>query len=186
MRNRLNQHGSGLLWFYGLSGSGKSTLAHAVEYTLHQRGVRSYVLDGDNVRRGINRDLSLSSEDRRENIRRVAEVAKLMVDAGLLVMAAFITPFEDARRMVKQIMGPQPVYQCYLDCPLEVCSGRDPKGLYAMAKAGQLEGLTGYSAPFESPADPDLVIPTAELSLDQEVEAVISFLIERELIKATD
>jgi adenylylsulfate kinase len=181
-RHALNGHRSGLLWFTGLSGSGKSTLAHAVEAQLYHRGVRSYVLDGDNVRCGLNSDLGLSPADRKENIRRVAEVAKLMVDAGLLVFAAFITPYRDSRRFVRQLLEGWPYFECYTKCHLKVCEERDPKGLYKKARCGAIKEMTGLSAPYEQPDEPDLVIETDKLTLERSVDLVIAFLHRHELI----
>ena len=181
-RHVLNSHKSGLIWFTGLSGSGKSTLAHAVEARLYQMGIRSYVLDGDNVRRGINRDLGLSPEDRKENIRRIAEIAKLMVDAGILVFAAFIAPYEESRRFVRRLMTGWPYFECHVKCPLEVCERRDPKGLYKKARTGELTNMTGVSAPYEPPQAPDLVVETDRLSLDESVESVIRFLNKKRII----
>jgi adenylylsulfate kinase len=181
-RHILNGHRSGLLWFTGLSGSGKSTLAHAVESRLHQMGIRSYVLDGDNVRRGLTRDLGLAPEDRRENIRRIAEVGKLMVDAGLLVFAAFIAPYRESRLFVKELMAGWPYYECYVKCPLEICEERDPKGLYSMARLGEITGMTGLSAPYEEPDRPDLIIETHRFSLDECSDQLIRFLQDKGII----
>ena len=181
-RHILNGHRSGLLWFTGLSGSGKSTLAHAVEARLHSMDIRSYVLDGDNVRTGLNKDLGLSPEHRNENIRRIAEVAKLMVDAGLLVFAAFIAPYRERRMFVRELMTGWPYYECYVKCPLKVCEQRDPKGLYKMARIGDLSHMTGISAPYEEPDDPDLTTETDRFSLDECTDQVIRFLQEKEII----
>jgi adenylylsulfate kinase len=181
-RHILNGHRSGLLWFTGLSGSGKSTLAHAVEATLYTMGIRSYVLDGDNVRRRLNRDLGLSPEDRRENNRRIAEVGKLMVDAGLLVFAAFINPYQASRQYIRELMSDWSYYECYVKCSLSVCEERDPKGLYQKARNGEIEEMTGISAPYEKPENPDLVIETDRITLEQSVNLVVQFLIERGLI----
>jgi adenylylsulfate kinase len=176
-RHQMNRHRSGLVWFCGLSGSGKSTLAHAVEARLFEMKVRSYVLDGDNVRSGLNRDLGLSPGDRQENVRRIAEVAKLMVDAGILVFAAFITPYEKSRCFVRQLLEDRDYFECYVRCDLEVCRQRDPKGLYAKAQRGEITGLTGVSAPFEEPDNYDLLVDTSQLNLDLSVAKVIDFLI---------
>lgn len=181
-RHVMNSHKSGLIWFYGLSGSGKSTLAHHVEARLYQRGIRSYVLDGDNVRKGLNADLNLSPTGRKENVRRIAEVAKLMVDAGILVFAAFIAPYEESRRFVRELMAGFPYYECYVKCSLEVCEKRDPKGLYRLARKGEIQNMTGLSAPFEEPQNADLVIETSRLPLDKSVDQVVQFLNERRLI----
>ena len=181
-RHHLNGHRSGLVWFTGLSGSGKSTLAHAVEARLHRSGVRSYVLDGDNVRTGLNKDLTLSAEDRRENIRRIAEVAKLMVDAGLLVFAAFIAPYRESRLFVRELMQDWPYHECFVKCSLDVCEERDPKGLYQRARSGDIKNMTGLSDPYEEPECPDLVVETDRLTLEESVDQVITFLFERGLI----
>jgi adenylylsulfate kinase len=181
-RHIMNAHKSGLVWFSGLSGSGKSTLAHQVEAKLYQKGIRSYVLDGDNVRRGLNSDLDLSPEGRRENVRRIAEVAKLMVDAGILVFAAFIAPYEESRRFVRELMAGWSYFECYVKCSLEVCEQRDPKGLYRRARQGEIRNMTGISAPFEEPANPDLVVETDQYVLDACVERVVDFLNQQRLI----
>ncbi len=181
-RHLLNGHSGGLLWFTGLSGSGKSTLAHAVEEKLHTLCVRSYVLDGDNIRTGLNKDLGLSPEDRKENIRRIAEVAKLMVDAGLLVFAAFIAPYRQSREYVRNLMTNWPFYEIYLKCSIEECEKRDPKGLYKKAHTGEIKNMTGISAPYEEPEQPSLVIETDKLDLQQCVDEVIKFLLKQNLI----
>jgi adenylylsulfate kinase len=181
-RHVLNGHRSGLLWFTGLSGSGKSTLAHAVEARLYRFGIRSYVLDGDNIRSGLNADLSLNADDRKENIRRIAEVSKLMVDAGLLIFAAFIAPYRESRDFVRKLMTSWPYYECYVRCPLDQCEERDPKGLYKKARLGQIKEMTGISAPYEEPEHPDLIVDTGNISLDESVDTVIHFLMERGII----
>ena len=181
-RHILNGHRSALLWFTGLSGSGKSTLAHAIEERLYQMGVRSYVLDGDNIRTGLNRDLGLSPEDRKENARRIAEAAKLMVDAGILVFAAFIAPYRESREFVRSLMLAFPFYECYIKCPLEMCEVRDPKGLYRKARQGEIDNMTGVSAPYEEPESPDLIIETDKYSLDECVALVINFLLEKKIV----
>ncbi|BBO68402.1 putative adenylyl-sulfate kinase [Desulfosarcina alkanivorans] len=181
-RHIMNAHKSGLVWFSGLSGSGKSTLAHQVEAKLYQKGIRSYVLDGDNVRSGLNSELDLSPEGCRENVRRIAEVAKLMVDAGILVFAAFIAPYEESRRFVRELMAGWSYFECYVKCSLEVCEQRDPKGLYRRARQGEIRNMTGISAPFEEPANPDLVVETDQYVLDACVERVVDFLNQQRLI----
>ena len=182
-RHVLNGHRSGLVWFTGLSGSGKSTLAHAVEARLHKCfRAHSYVLDGDNIRCGLNRGLNLSPEHRKENVRRVTEVAKLMVDAGLLVFAAFIAPYRESREWVRELMRDWPYYECYVRCSLAACERRDPKGLYAKARAGAIEGMTGISAPYEEPENPHLIIETDCLSLEESVDRVIQFLVQVGLV----
>ncbi len=175
-----------LLWFTGLSGSGKSTLASSFASHLHDLDVRSYVLDGDIIRKGLNKDLGLSSEDRVENIRRVAEVAKLMVDADLFVLAAFITPYNQSRAFIRELMRGWPYFECYVKCPLDVCEQRDPKGLYKKARGGILKGMTGIDAPFEEPGNPDLVIPTDKLSVEQCVELIDRFLLDRGILTEGD
>lgn len=154
-RHLLNGHRSALVWFTGLSGSGKSTLAHALEERLYQMGVRSYVLDGDNVRCGLNKDLGLAPEDRKENIRRIAEVAKLMLDTGILVFAAFIAPYRQSREFIRELMSEIPFYECYVKCALETCESREPKGQYQKAGKGQITNMTGISAPYETPESSD-------------------------------
>lgn len=183
-RHLLNAHRSAMIWFTGLSGSGKSTLAHAVEERLFKMGVRSYVLDGDNVRRGLNQDLELSPEDRKENVRRIAEVAKLMVDAGILVFAAFIAPYQESRKYVRKLMLGWPYYECFVECPLEECIKRDPKGLYKKALGGEIDNMTGISAPYEEPESPDLIIDTQCFSLDECADQVIRFLFDQRIILA--
>ena len=181
-RHLLNGHSGGLIWFTGLSGSGKSTLAHAVEDRLHRLCVRSYVLDGDNIRTGLNKDLTLSPEDRKENIRRIAEVAKLMVDAGLLVFAAFIAPYKQSREYARNLMTDWPYYEVYVKCSIDVCAKRDPKGLYKKADKGEITNMTGVSAPYEAPEHPSLIIETDKLDLQQCSDEMIRFLIEQNLI----
>ena len=181
-RHALNKHRSGLLWFTGLSGSGKSTLAHMVEARLYEMGVRSYVLDGDNIRTGLNKDLGLNPEDRKENIRRIAEVAKILVDAGILVFASFIAPYRESRRFVRELMKSWPYYECYIKCSLDICEQRDPKDLYKKARSGEITNMTGVAAPYEEPENPDLIIETDKLNLDQSLDLVIRYLIEKQLI----
>ena len=181
-RRFLNGHSGGLLWFTGLSGSGKSTLAHAVEKKLHNLCVRSYVLDGDNIRTGLNKDLSLTPENRKENVRRIAEVAKLMVDAGLLVFTAFIAPYKQSREYVRKLMSGWSYYEVYIKCSVEICAKRDPKGLYKKAFTGEITNMTGISAPYEEPEHPSLIINTDKLGLQQCVDEVISFLLKQGLI----
>jgi len=183
-RHLLNGHSGGLLWFTGLSGSGKSTLAHAVEEKLHSLCVRSYVLDGDNIRTGLNKDLTLTPEDRKENIRRIAEVAKIMVDAGLLVFAAFITPYKQSREYARKLMSSWPFYEIYVKCSIDECAKRDPKGLYKKAAKGKITNMTGISAPYDEPENPSLVIETDKFNLQQSVDEVIRFLLKQGLISA--
>lgn len=165
-----------MLWFTGLSGSGKSTLAVALERELHRRGLLCRLLDGDNIRSGINSNLGFSAEDRRENIRRIAEVAKLFVDTGIITLAAFISPTEELRRLARHIIGPDDFKEIYVATPLEVCEARDVKGLYAKARRGEVSHFTGISAPFEVPANPALTLDTSQLSVEQGVELLLQLL----------
>lgn len=175
-RNILNGHQSGLLWLTGLSASGKSTIAHALEKELFDRGIRVYVLDGDNVRHGLNANLGFSPEDRKENIRRIAEVALLMVDAGLVVVAAFISPFREDREAVRKIFSEDTFAEIYIKCSLEECEKRDPKGQYKKARDGIIKNYTGISAPYEEPESPELVADTEKMSLEQSVKVIMDFI----------
>jgi bifunctional enzyme CysN/CysC len=157
-REQLNGHKGKVIWFTGLSGSGKSTIANALEKELHARGKRTYILDGDNIRQGLNRDLGFTDADRIENIRRVAEVAKLMMDAGLIVMTAFISPFRAEREMARQLIGPDNFIEVFVDTPLEICEQRDPKGLYKKARKGEIPNMTGVTSSYEKPSNPDLIL----------------------------
>lgn len=157
-REQLNGHGGKVIWFTGLSGAGKSTLANALEVALHARGVRTYLLDGDNVRHGLNRDLGFGAADRAENIRRVAEVARLMMDAGMVVLSAFISPFERERELARELVGAENFVEVYVRTPLEVCERRDVKGLYRLARAGRITDMTGIGSPYEAPAAPQAVV----------------------------
>lgn len=181
-RNKLNQHKSGLVWFTGLSASGKSTIAHAVEKELFQRGIRAYVLDGDNVRHGLNANLGFSPEDREENIRRIAEVAHLMVDAGLVVLAAFISPYREDRESVRKRFLGDNFIEVYVRCSIEECEKRDPKGQYKRARAGIIKGYTGISSPYEEPENPDLVIDTEKITVEDSVKSVLSCLDRKSFI----
>ncbi|RRO05645.1 adenylyl-sulfate kinase [Pectobacterium aquaticum] len=154
-REKLHGHQGVVIWFTGLSGSGKSTLAGALEQALHRRGVSTYLLDGDNVRHGLCRDLGFTDDDRRENIRRVGEVAKLMVDAGLVVLTAFISPHRAERKMVQDLLGEGQFIEVFVDTPLATCEARDPKGLYKKARAGELRNFTGIDSAYEAPEAPD-------------------------------
>ncbi|MEK8019366.1 MAG: adenylyl-sulfate kinase [Candidatus Parabeggiatoa sp.] len=177
-RAKLNHHQSILLWFTGLSGAGKSTLAHALEERLYQMGSHTFVLDGDNVRQGLCGDLGFSNEDRIENIRRVSEVSKLFLEAGVIVLTAFISPFQADRRKARNLVGDDFV-EIYCDCPLSVCEDRDVKGLYRRAKAGEIKYFTGISSPYEEPEQAELVIKTGEKSIDECVDQILEYLIER-------
>lgn len=165
-----------MLWFTGLSGSGKSTVAIALERELQKRGLLCRILDGDNIRSGINKGLGFTAEDRRENIRRIAEVAKLFVDTGIITIAAFISPSNDLRRMASDTIGAEDFKEVYISTPLEVCEARDVKGLYAKARRGEIKNFTGISAPFEAPEHPALSIDTSKVSLEDSVKQILAFL----------
>ena len=181
-RHQLNRHKSCVLWFTGLSGSGKSTLANAVDHALFGLGFRSYVLDGDNIRHGLNSDLSFKIEDRKENIRRIGEVAKLFVDSGHIVSSAFISPFQGDRELVRQLFEPEEFIEIFVKCPIDVCEDRDPKGLYVKARKGEIPEFTGISSPYEIPDNPEIIIETNKLSIDESVEAVIAYLREKKIL----
>ena len=172
-------HGALLVWFTGLSGSGKSTLANAVEQKLHTAGVHTYTLDGDNVRHGLNKDLGFNAEDRTENIRRIAEVAHLMLDAGLVVLSAFVSPYLKDRQAIKEVVGAEGFMEVFVDTPLEVCEQRDVKGLYAKARAGQIPDFTGISAPYEAPEKPDFRIDTSVTGLDESANLLTELIMSR-------
>ena len=177
----LDQKGC-VIWFTGLSGSGKSTLALEVENKLHQRGNLTYVLDGDNVRHGLNKNLGFSPEDREENIRRIGEVAKLFADAGVIAMTAFISPYRADRDNARELLDEGRFVEIFVDCPLEVCEGRDTKGLYKKARAGEIKEFTGISAPYEAPDQPELTVNTSDLSLEECTGRVIVLLESKGLI----
>jgi adenylylsulfate kinase len=176
MRMRRQNHRGLLIWFTGLSGAGKSTIANALEERLHQEGISTYLLDGDNVRQGLNKDLSFSEEGRSENLRRVAEVGHLMIDAGLVVLAAFIAPSKEDRRRIREIVGDAQYVEIHVSTPLEVCEDRDVKGLYKKARQGQISHFTGISAPYEIPENPDLRIDTQVTALDEAVEQIRAYI----------
>lgn len=175
-RRAVTGHGAATLWFTGLSGSGKSTLAYAAEHALVERGVNAFVLDGDNVRFGLNADLGFSAEDRTENIRRVGHVARLMVDAGVVVLSSFISPYRADRQAVRDLHPAGQFVEIHVDTPLEVCEARDVKGLYARARAGEIDDFSGISAPYEAPASPELRIDTSDRGLDDCVADVVAHL----------
>jgi adenylylsulfate kinase len=181
-REALNGHGSVLLWFTGLSGAGKSTLAHAVEERLYQSGCRTFVLDGDNVRHGLCGDLGFSEKDRVENIRRVGESAKLFLEAGVITLTAFISPFRKDRERVRTLFPHGDFLEIYCRASLEICEQRDVKGLYKRARAGEIKDFTGISSPYEAPYDPELVVDTGSWSLDDSVGAVLTMLRERGIV----
>ncbi|MBM7585587.1 adenylylsulfate kinase [Bacillus pakistanensis] len=175
-RHLLNGHKSCVLWFTGYSGAGKSTLANAVDEALYKQRCRSYVLDGDNIRHGLNSDLSFRVEDRKENIRRIGEVAKLLVDSGQIVSSAFISPFRDDRQIVREMFKPEEFIEIFLNCPIQVCEDRDPKGLYKKARKGAISDFTGISSPYEIPHNPEIIIETNNLTIEQSVNKIVSFL----------
>lgn len=175
-RTKAHGHRGAILWFTGLSGSGKSTIGHRVERMLIERGAFAYVLDGDNVRHGLNSDLGFAAEDRVENIRRVGEVARLFSDAGALVVSAFISPYRRDRDRIRGLVPEGEFVEVFVDTPLEVCEARDPKGLYKKARAGEIKNFTGLDAPYEPPEHPDVHLETATLSVDEAAEQVIRYL----------
>ena len=182
-REALNEHRSVIVWFTGLSGSGKSTLAHAVEEQLHQQSCRTFVLDGDNIRHGLCADLGFSSVDRTENIRRIGETAKLMAEAGVITLTAFISPFRQDRRLVRGLIPHGDFLEIYCNASLDVCEQRDVKGLYKRARAGDVKEFTGITSPYEAPQKPELEINTGEQSLDSCVNAVMGLLQQRGIIQ---
>ena len=183
-REAANGHRSAVIWLTGLSGSGKSTLAHAVEEQLHQAGCRTFVLDGDNVRHGLCSNLGFSNEDRHENIRRIAEAAKLMVESGVIAMTAFISPFREDRERARSLFAHGDFIEIYCAAPLAVCESRDVKGLYARARAGEVKEFTGISSPYEPPLRPELVVQTGSQELQSCVAQVMDLLRARGLVKA--
>lgn len=175
-RAQQNNYPSMVLWFTGLSGAGKSTLAHAVEEILHRHGCHTYVLDGDNVRHGLCGDLGFSDADRTENIRRIGEMSKLFVDAGVIVLTAFISPFRSDRARAREVVGDADFVEIYCHCALEVCEQRDVKGLYKRARQGEIKNFTGISSPYESPENPELTVDTGTQTLEQSVSEVLEYL----------
>jgi len=181
-RSEQKGHKPVILWFTGFSGSGKSTVAGALESALHQQGVHTYLLDGDNVRHGLCKDLGFSDEDRVENIRRVGELSKLMVDAGLVVLTAFISPFQAERDMVRNLVGDGEFIEVFLDTPLDVCEQRDPKGLYKKARAGEIKHFTGIDSDYQVPVSPEIRIDTSANSLEQSVQQLVAYLKDKQVI----
>ncbi|MBD0823861.1 adenylyl-sulfate kinase [Aestuariibaculum marinum] len=172
----LNKHKPCLIWFTGLSGSGKSTIANLLEKELHKQQIHTYTLDGDNLRRGLNKDLGFTKEDRTENLRRTAEVARLFIDAGMVVIAAFISPYNSIREMIKTIVGEAYYIEVFVNTPLEICEQRDVKGLYKKARAGEITNFTGISAPFEEPLSPTIEIETVEVAPEEAVKRILEVL----------
>lgn len=183
-REIANAHRGAVLWFTGFSGAGKSTLAHAVEAKLHSLGCRTFVLDGDNVRHGLCGDLGFSQQDRVENIRRVGEVAKLYLEAGVITMTALISPFKSDRAKARSLVPQGDFFEIYCRCPLEVCESRDVKGIYRKARTGTIKEFTGISSPYEPPENPDLIVDTDRLSLRNSIELVLDLLKEQGVIHA--
>jgi adenylylsulfate kinase len=181
-RREQNGHNSFVVWFTGLSGSGKSTLANAVAGRLYNDKVRNYVLDGDNIRHGLNKDLGFSEADRTENIRRIGEVAKLFVDSGQVVLTAFISPFQADRKIVRDLLEEKEFIEVFVNCPIDTCEQRDPKGLYVKARQGLIKDFTGINSPYEEPENPELVIDTHSFSIEENVEQVIQYLKQNQLI----
>lgn len=175
-RNKLNKHPSFLIWFTGLSGSGKSTIANALEKRLFEEGYRTYSLDGDNIRKGINNDLTFSPTDRTENIRRIAEIGKLMVDAGLITLGAFVSPYKKDRKLIENIVEKNNFVEIFVDTSIEECEKRDVKGLYKKARKGEIKDFTGIDAPYEKPDNADLTVVTDHLTIEEAVEQVYSLI----------
>ncbi len=181
-REILNGHKSVIVWFTGLSGSGKSTIAHAVEESLHASGCRTFVFDGDNVRHGLCCDLGFSKEERAENIRRIGEMTKLFIEAGIIALTAFISPFASDREKVRRLVGADDFIEVYCKCPVEICEQRDVKGLYRKARVGEIKEFTGISSPYEVPENSDLVLDTVAMPLEECVDMVINILRKRGVI----
>ncbi len=182
-RELMNSHKSAIIWFTGLSGAGKSSLAYALEGILHKNKIRTYVLDGDNIRQGLCKDLSFSNADRIENIRRIGEVSKLMMEAGSIVLTAFISPFKQDRKIVRELVAEGDFIEVFCDSPLDVCESRDVKGLYIKARTGEIPEFTGISSPYENPDNPELILDTNTLSIEECLKRLISYLSQRQLIK---
>ena len=182
-REKLNNHKSVVIWFTGLSGSGKSTLAHSVEEGLHKLGCRTFVLDGDNVRHGLSSNLTFSDDDRKENIRRIGEAAKLMMEAGVIAITAFISPFREDRDNVRGLLSKEDFIEIFCNASLEVCESRDVKGLYKRARAGEIKNYTGIDSPYEAPINPEFVVNTGDETLEKSVIKVIEFLKSKNIVK---
>ena len=184
-KEKRNQHKSRVIWFTGLSGSGKSTVANATEKVLHDMGLQTYILDGDNVRMGLNKDLGFSHEDRTENIRRITEVANLFADSGSIILTAFISPYRDDRDNAREIIGNEDFIEVFVSADLSVCEKRDPKGLYKKARAGEIKGFTGIDAPYEEPINPELVVETDKCDIEACAQIVIEYLVKEGIISKT-
>ena len=182
-RNQLNNHKSVVIWFTGLSGSGKSTLAHSVEEVLFSKGCKTFVLDGDNVRHGLTSNLGFSNEDRKENIRRIGEVTKLMMEAGLIILTAFISPFREDRIAVRNLISDGDFIEIYCKASLETCEARDIKGLYKRARLGEIKNYTGINSPYEIPDNPELIIDIDKEVLEESVSKIISFLQTKSIVR---
>ena len=178
-----NDHKSKVIWFTGLSGSGKSTVANATEKLLHDMGLQTYILDGDNVRMGLNKDLGFSPKDRTENIRRITEVAKLFADSGSIVLTAFISPYKEDRNSAREIISDEDFIEVFVNADLSVCESRDPKGLYKKARSGEIKGFTGIDAPYEEPINPELVVETDKYDILACANQVIDYLVKENIIK---
>lgn len=181
-RRRLNAHKSAILWFTGLSGAGKSTISAELEKRLFKKGIRTFRLDGDNIRHGLNKNLGFTPEDRTENIRRIGEVSKLMVDAGLFTLSAFISPYRADRKQIRQLVEDNEFIEIFVKASLSICEERDPKGLYKKARLGEIKEFTGIDAPYEEPTSPELIIDTNTLSIDESVQKIIYYLKEEEYL----
>ncbi|MEW5693024.1 MAG: adenylyl-sulfate kinase [Candidatus Hydrogenedentota bacterium] len=182
-REHTNRHKSCIIWLSGLSGSGKTTIAYKLEEKLFQRGVRSYVLDGDNIRQGLNKNLGFSKEDREENIRRIGEVAKLFVDAGIIAITAFISPYRKDRDRVRSIVKEGDFIECYVRCSIECCEKRDTKGLWGRARRGEVKEFTGISAPYEEPLNPELILDTENETIEESQSKIMKYLIAKGYIE---
>jgi len=184
-KEKRNQHKSRAIWFTGLSGSGKSTVANATEKVLHDMELQTYILDGDNVRMGLNKDLGFSHKDRTENIRRIAEVANLFADSGSIVLTAFISPYREDRDSAREIIGNEDFIEVFVSADLSVCEERDPKGLYKKARAGEIKGFTGIDAPYEEPINPELVVEIDKYNIKECAQIVIEYLVKEGIISKT-
>lgn len=178
-RRKSNKHNSFLIWFTGLSGSGKSTIANQLEIELFKKGIKTYSLDGDNIRKGINKDLSFTPKDRTENIRRIAEIANLMIDAGLVVLASFVSPYKKDRENIKNVVKDVNFVEVFVNTSLEECEKRDVKGLYKKARAGEIKNMTGLTSPYEAPENPDIEIKTEEETVESAVNKIYQYIIPK-------